>query len=206
MKDFKITRRSFLAGTAVTLAAGCATTKKGKAPGKISVKSPNEMVNFAGIGCGGKGASDVQGALEAGCNLIAMCDVDSNNAAKLYNLHPNVPQYQDYRIMLEKHKDIDAVNVSTPDHMHAMIAIHAEILAIESGKADPANNPLKHAPHPADVVCADRWDRPYGREQAAYPVPGLREFKFWPAVGRVDNVFGDRNLVCSCVGMEAYGA
>ena len=88
----------------------------------------------------------------------------------------------------------------------AMIAIHAEILAIESGKADPANNPLKHAPHPADVVCADRWDRPYGREQAAYPGPGLREFKFWPAVGRVDNVFGDRNLVCSCVGMEAYGA
>ncbi|MBL9174358.1 MAG: glycine dehydrogenase (aminomethyl-transferring), partial [Verrucomicrobiales bacterium] len=88
----------------------------------------------------------------------------------------------------------------------AMMSIHAEILDIESGKSDPANNPLKHAPHPADVVCADRWDRPYGREQAAYPVPGLREFKFWPAVGRVDNVFGDRNLVCSCVGMEAYGA
>ena len=88
----------------------------------------------------------------------------------------------------------------------AMIAIHAEITAIESGAMDARNNPLKQAPHPADVVSADRWERPYSREQAAYPVPGLRDFKFWPAVGRVDNVFGDRNLVCSCVGMEAYGA
>jgi glycine dehydrogenase len=53
-------------------------------------------------------------------------------------------------------------------------------------------------------VCAEKWDHPYSREQAAFPVPGLRDFKFWPAVGRVDNVFGDRNLVCSCVGMESY--
>ena len=57
-----------------------------------------------------------------------------------------------------------------------------------------------------EVVVADNWDRPYRREQAAYPVPGLRDFKFWPAVARVDNVYGDRNLVCSCVGMEAYQA
>ncbi|MFN0068736.1 MAG: aminomethyl-transferring glycine dehydrogenase [Limisphaerales bacterium] len=88
----------------------------------------------------------------------------------------------------------------------AMIAIHGEILAIERGEADAKNNLLKHAPHTADQVCADAWDRPYSREQAAYPVAGLRDFKFWPAVARVDNVFGDRNLVCSCVGMEAYQA
>jgi glycine dehydrogenase len=88
----------------------------------------------------------------------------------------------------------------------AMIAIHGEIMAIENGAMDKANNPLKNAPHPADVVTANEWTRPYSREQAAYPVPGLREFKFWPAVARVDNVFGDRNLVCSCVGMEAYSA
>jgi glycine dehydrogenase len=86
----------------------------------------------------------------------------------------------------------------------AMIAIHGEIMAIESGAMDRANNPLKNAPHPADVVSASDWNRPYTREQAAYPVPGLREFKFWPPVARVDNVFGDRNLVCSCAGMEAY--
>jgi glycine dehydrogenase len=88
----------------------------------------------------------------------------------------------------------------------AMIAIHGEIAAIEAGQADAKNNVLKHAPHTADVVSADAWDRSYSREQAAYPVASLRDFKFWPAVGRVDNVYGDRNLVCSCVGMEAYSA
>ncbi|MBL9128198.1 MAG: aminomethyl-transferring glycine dehydrogenase, partial [Verrucomicrobiales bacterium] len=88
----------------------------------------------------------------------------------------------------------------------AMIAIHAEIMAVERGEVDPKNNLLKNAPHTADVVVADRWDRPYSREQAAFPVPSLREWKFWPAVGRVDNVFGDRNLVCSCAGMEAYAS
>ena len=86
----------------------------------------------------------------------------------------------------------------------AMITIHGEILAIERGEVDPRNNLLKNAPHTADVVAGDRWDRPYTREQAAFPVPSLRDWKFWPAVGRVDNVYGDRNLVCSCVGMEAY--
>jgi glycine dehydrogenase len=86
----------------------------------------------------------------------------------------------------------------------AMIAIHGEISAIESGAADAKNNLLKNAPHTADMVAADNWNRPYTREQAAFPVPGLREFKFWPAVGRIDNVFGDRNPVCTCVGMDAH--
>jgi glycine dehydrogenase len=86
----------------------------------------------------------------------------------------------------------------------AMIAIHAEIKAIENGRADKTNNVLKNAPHTAEAVISDKWDRPYPREQAAYPAPWLRQHKFWPVVGRIDNVFGDRNLVCSCVGMEAY--
>jgi glycine dehydrogenase len=86
----------------------------------------------------------------------------------------------------------------------AMIAIHAEMTAIESGAADKQNNLLKNAPHTADMVAADNWDRPYPREQAAFPVAGLRDYKFWPAVGRVDNVFGDRNPVCTCAGMENY--
>jgi glycine dehydrogenase len=86
----------------------------------------------------------------------------------------------------------------------AMICIHAEIKAIESGHADKQNNLLKNAPHTADVLAADKWDRPYSREQAGYPVKWLREHKFWPFVGRIDNVYGDRNLVCSCAGMEAY--
>jgi glycine dehydrogenase len=86
----------------------------------------------------------------------------------------------------------------------AMIGIHAEILAIESGKADKQNNLLKNAPHTADVLASDKWDRPYSREQAGYPAKWLHEQKFWPSVGRIDNVFGDRNLVCSCEGMENY--
>ncbi len=86
----------------------------------------------------------------------------------------------------------------------AMIAIHAEMTAIESGTADKQNNLLKNAPHTADMIAADNWNRPYARESAAFPVPGLRDYKFWPAVGRVDNVFGDRNPVCTCVGMENY--
>jgi glycine dehydrogenase len=86
----------------------------------------------------------------------------------------------------------------------AMIAIHGEMTAVETGAADRANNLLKNAPHTATVLVADNWTRPYSREQAAFPVPGLREWKFWPPVGRIDNVHGDRNPVCSCAGMETY--
>jgi glycine dehydrogenase len=89
--------------------------------------------------------------------------------------------------------------------IEAMAAIREEIRAVEEGRVDAKNNLLKNAPHTADVVCGDAWDRPYSRSQAAFPVPALRDFKFWPASARVDNVFGDRNLVCSCIGMEAYG-
>jgi glycine dehydrogenase len=86
----------------------------------------------------------------------------------------------------------------------AMISIHAEIQAIESGAADPKNNLLKNAPHTAEVVTANKWDRTYTREEAAYPAKSLREHKFWPPVSRIDNVFGDRNPVCTCIGMDAF--
>ncbi len=85
----------------------------------------------------------------------------------------------------------------------ALIAIAGEIQAVGSGEADKTNNVLKQAPHTAKVICADSWNRPYSRERAAFPTAWVREHKFWPAVGRVDNVYGDRNLICSCVGMEA---
>ena len=88
----------------------------------------------------------------------------------------------------------------------AMIAIHAEMTAVENGTVDAKNNLLKNAPHTADMVASDSWNRPYSREQAAFPVKSLLEYKFWPHTGRVDNVFGDRNPVCSCVGMENYTA
>jgi glycine dehydrogenase len=86
----------------------------------------------------------------------------------------------------------------------ALISIHGEMQAVVNGESDKANNPLKHAPHTAKVVCGDEWTRPYSRELAAFPSAFARHAKFWPSVGRVDNVYGDRNLVCSCLGMEAY--
>ena len=86
----------------------------------------------------------------------------------------------------------------------AMIAIHAEMTAVENGSIDAKNNLLKNAPHTADQIASDNWNRPYSREQAAFPAKDLHEYKFWPHVSRVDNVFGDRNPVCSCVGMENY--
>jgi glycine dehydrogenase len=80
----------------------------------------------------------------------------------------------------------------------AMAMIRQEVRDIAAGKADRANNPLKQSPHTAHVVTADSWDRPYSRETAAFPAPWTKESKFWPAVGRIDGVYGDRNLFCSC--------
>jgi len=80
----------------------------------------------------------------------------------------------------------------------AMLSIHQEFLAVERGESDRENNVLKNAPHTARAVSADEWNRPYPRSQAAYPAPWLREHKFWPAVARVDNVYGDRHIFCSC--------
>ena len=86
----------------------------------------------------------------------------------------------------------------------AMILIHAEIDAVESGNIDAKNNPLKNAPHTAEAIAGESWDRPYTREEAVYPAVWLKEHKFWPVVGRIDNVYGDRNLVCTCEGMESF--
>ena len=84
----------------------------------------------------------------------------------------------------------------------AMIAIREEIRAVEEGRMDREDNPLKHAPHTAAVVTADEWKHSYGRELAAYPLKTLRHGKYWVPVGRADNVYGDRNLFCSCVPVE----
>ena len=84
----------------------------------------------------------------------------------------------------------------------AMISIHAEMTAIANGTADKQNNVLKNAPHTTGQIAADKWDRPYSRKQAAFPAPWLRHHKFWPSVARIDNVYGDRNLFCSCPPIE----
>jgi glycine dehydrogenase len=88
----------------------------------------------------------------------------------------------------------------------ALIAIRAEIREIEEGRASKEKNVLKSAPHTAEVVCSSAWDRPYSREQAAFPAPWVKATKFWPAVGRLNHVQGDRNLICSCPPVEEWEA
>ena len=85
-----------------------------------------------------------------------------------------------------------------------MIAIREEIRAVEEGRMDREDNPLKHAPHTAAVVTADEWTRKYPRSLAAYPVASLKDGKYWVPVGRADNVYGDRNLMCSCPPLTDY--
>jgi glycine dehydrogenase len=86
----------------------------------------------------------------------------------------------------------------------ALIAIRKEIQAVLDGQADPKDNVLKNAPHTADAVTANEWSHPYSREQAAYPLPWVRASKVWPSVSRIDNPYGDRNLICACPPMEDY--
>jgi glycine dehydrogenase len=86
----------------------------------------------------------------------------------------------------------------------AMIEIHGEIESVETGLSDAANNVLKRAPHTAEDLLRADWDRSYTREEAAFPLPWVKSDKFWPSVGRVDNVYGDRNLVCTCPSVEAF--
>jgi glycine dehydrogenase len=86
----------------------------------------------------------------------------------------------------------------------AMISIRKEIAQVERGERDKSDNVLKNAPHTAKMLLAEEWHHDYPRQQAAYPVESLRDSKYWPPVGRVDNAWGDRNLVCSCLPVEAY--
>ena len=86
----------------------------------------------------------------------------------------------------------------------AMLAIREEIRAIETTQIDPENNPLKHAPHTIADLVASEWSRPYSRENAVFPVTSVNDRKFWPAVNRIDQAYGDRNLACTCQSMDAY--
>ncbi|MDH3596729.1 MAG: aminomethyl-transferring glycine dehydrogenase, partial [Rhodospirillales bacterium] len=86
----------------------------------------------------------------------------------------------------------------------AMIQIRKEIAAVEEGRADPKDNLLTNAPHTHELLLEETWPKPYSKQEAFFPLPALREDKYWPPVGRIDNVYGDRHLVCSCPPMEAY--
>jgi predicted dehydrogenase len=127
-------KQTALAGTGFWVAAGLESAPL-KQPG------PNDRVNIAAIGSGGQGQSDLgQFAKVAGVNIVALCDVDDNRAAKSYGQYPKAARYPDFRVMLEKQKDIDAVLVATPDHVHA----HASVMAMRLGKHVYCEKPLTH--------------------------------------------------------------
>jgi predicted dehydrogenase len=137
MRGKKVSRRIFLMGAGATV-AGCATGALGKR-GRVRYKSPNEKLNIAGIGVGGKGRVDIQGCSDE--NIVALCDVDGDRAAESFQMYPEVKRYTDFRVMLEKQKDIDAVTVSTPDHTHCVAAM----AAMELDKHVFVQKPLTHS-------------------------------------------------------------
>jgi glycine dehydrogenase len=136
----------------------------------------------------------------------ARCGVDEQDVAKRlmdYGFHaPTVSFPVPGTLMIEPTESEPKGELDR--FCDALIAIRGEIQAVIDGKADPKDNVLKNAPHTVEAVTAEAWAHPYTREQAAYPLPFVRANKFWPAVGRIDNPYGDRNLMCSCPPMEAY--
>lgn len=139
-----VSRRSFLGFAAV--AAGTLSVVPKQALGGSGVTSPNEKLNIAGIGVGGMGKGNLT-ACETE-NIVALCDVDSDFAAKTFAKYPKAKQYKDFRIMLDQQKDIDAVIVATPDHTHAVIAL----AAMERGKHVYVQKPLTHSVYEARVL------------------------------------------------------
>ena len=101
--------------------------------------------------------------------------------------------------MLRRVREGRHSNRNCAPQRHCLKSIRGEIRAIEEGKIDRTDNPLKNAPHTAIALLAAEWKHPYSRKEAAYPTPTLVGDKYWPPVGRADNVYGDRNLFCSCI-------
>jgi len=137
----EFTRRTFLMGAAATL-AGCATAGRPQA----KLISPNEKLNVAAIGAGGKGKSDIYECRSE--NIVALCDVDSQRAGEMFNHFKDAKKYTDFRVMLEKHPEIDAVTISTPDHAHA----YAAMVAMDLGKHVYVQKPLTHNVYEARLL------------------------------------------------------
>jgi len=147
----RMSRRRFL-GRSATTVAGVSVARgvlgaKPQAAAASKGLAPSEKLNIACIGCGGKGRSDIQGVSKH--NIVALCDVDESRAKSAFKAYPKAPKYQDFRIMLEKHaKEIDAVTVSTPDHLHAPAAM----MAIRMGKHVYVQKPLTHSIYEARML------------------------------------------------------
>jgi len=139
----KITRRAFVAGTS---AAAAFTIVPSSVLGTNGRTPPSEKLNIAGVGVGGKGGSDIKSVSSE--NIVALCDVDWRKAGRIFKAYPNAKKYKDFRVMLDKQKDIDAVMVATPDHTHAVISMEA----IRRGKHVYTQKPLTHTIYEARVL------------------------------------------------------
>jgi len=134
------------------------------------------------------------------------CGIDAEDVAKRlidYGFHAPTMSFPVAGTLMVEPTESESL-AELDRFIEAMIAIRAEIAEIEAGTQDRDDNLLKNAPHTAQVLLADAWPHAYSRERAAYPVPRLREHKYWPPVGRVDNLYGDRNLACACPPVADY--
>ncbi len=134
------------------------------------------------------------------------CGIEAEDVAKRlmdYGFHaPTMSFPVPGTIMIEPTESEDKGELDR--FCEALISIYHEIKAIEEGKADKVDNALKHAPHTQQVVCADEWNHAYSRQEAAFPLAYVAKNKFWPSIARINNTFGDRNLICTCEPMESY--
>ncbi|HOE12112.1 MAG TPA: Gfo/Idh/MocA family oxidoreductase [bacterium] len=147
MGHTKITRRLFLTGTAATALAGCATPARRPKLSKTGYRSPNEKLNIAGIGVGGKGSSDIDNCRSE--NIVALCDVDWVQGGPTFERYPKAKRYRDFRDMLEKEeRNIDACTISTTDHVHAVAAM----MAMKMGKHVYVQKPLTHTIYEARML------------------------------------------------------
>jgi len=138
--------------------------------------------------------------------IKALADVEVEDVAKRlmdYGFHAPTTSFPVIGTLMIEPTESES-KAELDRYCDALIAIRKEVDEIATGKADKVNNVLKNAPHTADMATANNWKFPYGREKAAYPAQWLRERKFWVAVGRVNNVQGDRNLICACPPIEDY--
>jgi glycine dehydrogenase len=138
--------------------------------------------------------------------IKASCGITVDDVAKRlvdYGFHAPTMSFPVYDTMMVEPTESESKR-ELDRFCDAMIAIRREIAAIESGEADPQDNLLVNAPHAYQALTAEKWDHPYSRESAFFPASEVREDKFWPPVGRIDNVYGDKHLACACPPMEAY--
>ncbi|HPC18119.1 MAG TPA: Gfo/Idh/MocA family oxidoreductase [Candidatus Hydrogenedentes bacterium] len=202
MRDTGISRRYFLMGATMaagSFAAGSAAATPRRKRRKVS---PNEKLNIAGIGIGGMGGVDLDNLKSE--NIVALCDVDDAYAAKVYERYPNAKRYRDFRVMLEKQKDIDAVTIATPDHLHAVISM----AAIQLGKHVYCQKPLTHSVYEARMVAKAAREAKVATQmgnqgQASEEARVLYELIHGGAIGTVREIHGwcNRNPSISPRGM-----